>query len=844
MTTFNTGNPVPSADARDRFDNSQTFDQVINGSLNFYPNRKWSNVMSLAGMRNLFNADQAARAETFQQFIDASGWSSLGPYAAGVTITSHSQTVDYMGQPYQLKPSIPVSLDAPYVTTGDWATESVNFKLVGDNSLRQDLASDDGGKMVFTLAPIAGAVKRSVEEIGLERVSILTFLGAHPDYVPGDVGKDSTAAFQAASAYCSAKPGRLLDIGSGSFKITGTITGKPYLLSGNPGSSITYVGMAGMYGFDFTGSTDVGRVMGSISIHHRAEGANIAGAIRGPKDSSQYFTYYLRYVIYDNFCSGTVRIQEKYAFGWDFGARRWFTIGDCVGAEFTHNNIQGVFDIMTDPAGQLTDAGLFTDAAGAVLSLRMYANNIGPSYYALEVGDRTFMNVYSNDFIGNMDSMPFVGTVLFNEPKVWNNNMNCQRLGIGLEGVGAIMVVGNTIRRHRSGWKGATHDWNAIKLGGISDLKLKDNTVQPDLGGGAFAGVHTAFNLDSCALSVVDGNQVGVGNDIGFKLNNCTSLTIDNTNTAQRRATDVLFDLTNNTRATSIGPYALVSSWIGTVVRKDATIVGAISMFNNRWDQQENGDVITEWTRTSPTNYMKLRQTLSASGVFRAFVNKDTGASTNIELITGNSGGAVTHDIRAATLISSTHIPNADALRTLGSSASRWSTVYAATGAINTSDARHKSDVRQMTSMEIDVAKALVDEIGMYQFLESVAENGADIARWHVGMTVQRAVEIFEAHGLDPFRNAFICYDEWEDQYEDYAAEYEMRPGECDPETGKEISPAYEVMVKPAGRTLVREAGNIYSFRNDQLAFAMLAGVAATQSALEIRISALEKLNA
>lgn len=32
MTTYNTGNPIPSADARDRFDNSQTFDEVINSS--------------------------------------------------------------------------------------------------------------------------------------------------------------------------------------------------------------------------------------------------------------------------------------------------------------------------------------------------------------------------------------------------------------------------------------------------------------------------------------------------------------------------------------------------------------------------------------------------------------------------------------------------------------------------------------------------------------------------------------------------------------------------------------------------------------------------------------------
>lgn len=160
MTTFNTGNAVPSADARDRFDNSQTFDEVINGGLTYYTNRIGNNVLSLKGMSDLFNADQLARTNAFeadqaereaafQQFLDGTGWSLLGEYGAGVVITSHTQTVDYLGQPYSLKPSIPASLDAPYVTTGVWATEGVNFKLVGDNSLRQDLAGPDGPKMIY-----------------------------------------------------------------------------------------------------------------------------------------------------------------------------------------------------------------------------------------------------------------------------------------------------------------------------------------------------------------------------------------------------------------------------------------------------------------------------------------------------------------------------------------------------------------------------------------------------------------------------------------------------------------------------------------------------------------------
>lgn len=144
MTTFNTGNAVPSADARDRFDNSQTFDEVVNGGLTYYTNRVGNNVLSLKGMTEFFNSAQAERDAAFQVFLDGTGWSSIGAYGAGVVITSHTQTVDYLGQPYSLKPSIPASLDAPYVTTGVWATEGINFKLVGDNSLRQDLAAPTG----------------------------------------------------------------------------------------------------------------------------------------------------------------------------------------------------------------------------------------------------------------------------------------------------------------------------------------------------------------------------------------------------------------------------------------------------------------------------------------------------------------------------------------------------------------------------------------------------------------------------------------------------------------------------------------------------------------------------
>lgn len=101
-----------------------------------------------------------------------------------------------------------------------------------------------------------------------------------------------------------------------------------------------------------------------------------------------------------------------------------------------------------------------------------------------------------------------------------------------------------------------------------------------------------------------------------------------------------------------------------------------------------------------------------------------------------------------------------DNASTLGKAAIRWSTVYAATGAINTSDAREKTAVTGLAPAEIAAAKQLASEIGSFQFLSAVAIK-SNAARLHIGMTVQRAMAIMQAHSLDPQRYAFICHDEW-----------------------------------------------------------------------------------
>lgn len=143
-----------------------------------------------------------------------------------------------------------------------------------------------------------------------------------------------------------------------------------------------------------------------------------------------------------------------------------------------------------------------------------------------------------------------------------------------------------------------------------------------------------------------------------------------------------------------------------------------------------------------------------------------------------------------------------DGAFSLGAAGQRWSVVYASTGAINTSDAREKTAVRALTSAEIAAAKALSAEIGAFKFLSAIAAKGEAAARTHIGMTVQRAVEVMESHGLDPFAYGFICFDSWSAQ------------------AATEAEPA-------------RAAGDRYSFRPDELLLFLARGFEARLTALE-----------
>lgn len=205
-----------------------------------------------------------------------------------------------------------------------------------------------------------------------------------------------------------------------------------------------------------------------------------------------------------------------------------------------------------------------------------------------------------------------------------------------------------------------------------------------------------------------------------------------------------------------------------------------------------------------------------------------------------------TNGAKAWEMSTSGHLlPGADNSFTVGNGSYRPSVLYAATGSINTSDQRLKTPLRPLTAAELaaglEIAKL---GPGVFQFLDAVAEKGADRARLHVGYTVQAVMAIMVKHGLDPARYAFICHDTREAEvinhpavearaavpaqpavYEEHMVDVVIRINGEDRAAQRpvlvEVQPAVPaqpaVQAREAYTETVREAGDRYSFRPDQL---------------------------
>jgi hypothetical protein len=115
--------------------------------------------------------------------------------------------------------------------------------------------------------------------------------------------------------------------------------------------------------------------------------------------------------------------------------------------------------------------------------------------------------------------------------------------------------------------------------------------------------------------------------------------------------------------------------------------------------------------------------------------------------------------------------PAVDNAYVLGSPSFRWTTVYATTGTINTSDARQKQQDRPLSEAERAVAVRVKGLIKTFKFNEAVEKKG-DAARIHIGVYAQELADAFAAEGLDATNYGMFCRDELEGT-EIYGVRYE-----------------------------------------------------------------------
>lgn len=251
-----------------------------------------------------------------------------------------------------------------------------------------------------------------------------------------------------------------------------------------------------------------------------------------------------------------------------------------------------------------------------------------------------------------------------------------------------------------------------------------------------------------------------------------------------------------------VADYAGLGTWRGRIDVTDDCITQDAQTINGTVDVVADG--VSTFRRTSSALALRFDYDGSTSG---AFVGSP--AANSIQIST--AGGSALQVVNA----SGTR-PGADASYQLGLAAFRWTNIHATNGTIQTSDRRQKQDIEELSEAEKRVARRLKGLIRKFRWNDAVSEKGAD-ARIHVGVIAQDVLAAFEAEGLDGHRYGVICYDEWEDYYEDV---YQERPV-----LNLDGTDAGKTELVKVGSQVTRKAGNSYAVRYDQLLAFIISAV-------------------
>ena len=165
-------------------------------------------------------------------------------------------------------------------------------------------------------------------------------------------------------------------------------------------------------------------------------------------------------------------------------------------------------------------------------------------------------------------------------------------------------------------------------------------------------------------------------------------------------------------------------------------------------------------------------QTVSGAKTFSSTSNQFVGSSYKTStgyfygdgIIGGSTGVLLVYGAYPGTAIFSgdngTWRPTDDNTRALGTSVHRYTTVYAVTGTINTSDANQKQQIRELSDAEQRTAQRVKKLIRAFKWNDAVETKGEE-ARIHFGIIAQDVQEAFALEGLDASKYGLFCSDTW-----------------------------------------------------------------------------------
>jgi hypothetical protein len=164
-------------------------------------------------------------------------------------------------------------------------------------------------------------------------------------------------------------------------------------------------------------------------------------------------------------------------------------------------------------------------------------------------------------------------------------------------------------------------------------------------------------------------------------------------------------------------------------------------------NQNTTGNAATATTATSATTAVNL------SGGTLTTSSYTLTSSNNLMAFSAGSGNGFFINSSGAAVA-----PGADNVMSLGTSGFRWSTVYATTGTINTSDANQKTEIADLTAAELAVATRIKGLFKTFKFKDAVASKGTG-ARKHIGVIAQDVQAAFAAEGLNANDYGIFCSD-------------------------------------------------------------------------------------